>query len=163
LISIMEDRIEFVSVGGLVAGVTLEDIKLGVSICRNETLAAIFYRLRLIEAYGTGIAKIMDSYHSAFIKPEFVHTDNAFRITLPYLNTESSNSRRPRTPQEQWIMDGVQERTVIWRKEVQEGLGISQTNAGKLLRDLVKQNELKAIGVGKKTQYIRSDGSRAKM
>jgi ATP-dependent DNA helicase RecG len=163
LISIMEDRIEFVSVGGLVTGVTLEDIKLGVSICRNEKLAAIFYRLRLIEAYGTGIAKMMSSYINAPVKPEIAHTENAFRITLPNLNVGSFDLLMPRSPQEQWIMNWVQERKVIGRKEVQAGLGISQTYAGKLLRELVQRNELKSIGVGKKTQYIRSDGSRAKM
>jgi len=32
---------------------------IGVSQCRNEKLANIFYRLKLIEAYGTGISKIM--------------------------------------------------------------------------------------------------------
>ena len=37
----------------------LADIKLGISVCRNPHLANIFYRLQLIEAYGTGIKKIM--------------------------------------------------------------------------------------------------------
>lgn len=62
LISIFEDRIEFVTIGGLVKGITLEDVKLGVSVLRNQHLANIFYRLRLIEAYGTGILKINESY-----------------------------------------------------------------------------------------------------
>ena len=53
LISIFEDRIEFVTIGGLARGIGLEDIRLGVSVLRNPDLANIFYRLRLIEAYGT--------------------------------------------------------------------------------------------------------------
>ena len=56
------DRIEFTSIGGLLKGITLEDIRLGISVCRNPKLANIFYRLELIEAYGTGIQKIIDSY-----------------------------------------------------------------------------------------------------
>ena len=36
---------EFVSVGGLVDGIALEDVLLGLSVCRNSKLAAIFYRL----------------------------------------------------------------------------------------------------------------------
>ncbi len=48
------DRIEFTSIGGLLKGITLEDIQLGISVCRNPKLANIFYRLELIEAYGTG-------------------------------------------------------------------------------------------------------------
>ena len=62
LISIFTDRIEFVSIGGLPKGITYEDILLGVSVPRNPRLANIFYRLRLIEAFGTGIPKIKGSY-----------------------------------------------------------------------------------------------------
>lgn len=58
LISIFDDRIEFVTIGGLVKGISLNDILLGVSILRNEHLANIFYRLKLIEAYGTGMPNI---------------------------------------------------------------------------------------------------------
>ena len=61
LISIYEDRIEFVSVGGLVSGIDLEDIMMGISVCRNQNLANVFYRLQLIEAYGTGIRKILNA------------------------------------------------------------------------------------------------------
>lgn len=59
LISVYDDRIEFVSVGGLLGGISLDDILLGLSVCRNPKLAAVFYRLKLIEAYGTGMPKII--------------------------------------------------------------------------------------------------------
>ena len=39
LISIYDDRIEFVSVGGLLPGLELEDLMMGVSACRNPHLA----------------------------------------------------------------------------------------------------------------------------
>ena len=83
IISIFDDRIEFVSIGGLPKGVSLDDIMLGISVPRNEKLAKIFYRLHLIEAYGTGIPKIMRSYADCKRKPELQATDNAFKITLP--------------------------------------------------------------------------------
>lgn len=54
LINIYTDRIEFVSIGGLMPGIDLEDIMAGISICRNQDLSNVFCRLRLIEAYGTG-------------------------------------------------------------------------------------------------------------
>lgn len=57
LISVYIDRIEFVSIGGLMPGIDLEDIMVGLSICRNQDLANVFYRLHLIEAYGTGMRK----------------------------------------------------------------------------------------------------------
>ncbi len=61
LISIYDDRIEFVSLGGLVSGISLEDIKYGISITRNEKIANVFYRLELVEAYGSGIGRVFDS------------------------------------------------------------------------------------------------------
>lgn len=68
LISIFTDRIEFVSIGGLVPGIDLEDIMVGISVCRNQNLANVFYRLQLIEAYGTGISKIMKAYENVAIR-----------------------------------------------------------------------------------------------
>ena len=86
LISIFDDHIEFVSIGGLVKGISFEDIMLGISLARNENLANIFYRLSLIEAYGTGIPKILLAYKKERVKPKIETTDNAFKITLPNLN-----------------------------------------------------------------------------
>ena len=52
------DRFEFVSLGGLVRDVEMTDVMMGVSYLRSRKLADIYYRIRLIEAYGTGIVKI---------------------------------------------------------------------------------------------------------
>ena len=59
-IRLYADRIEFTSIGGLVSGVSLKDITMGISVCRNTKLANVFYRLELTEACGTGIIKIME-------------------------------------------------------------------------------------------------------
>lgn len=64
IINIYDDRMEFISLGGLVKGLTLQDIQSGASQPRNMVIANIFYRLDLIESYGTGIQKIMESYAS---------------------------------------------------------------------------------------------------
>lgn len=62
IINIYDDRMEFVSIGSLVKGITVIDIMHGVSQPRNPIIADIFYRLALIESYGTGIRKIFESY-----------------------------------------------------------------------------------------------------
>ncbi|MDR1110925.1 MAG: hypothetical protein LBP92_09605 [Deltaproteobacteria bacterium] len=54
-----DDRMEFLSVGGLAPGISLDAVMSGVSHTRNEGLANVFYHLELVEAYGTGIARIM--------------------------------------------------------------------------------------------------------
>ena len=95
LISIFEDRMEFVTIGGLVKGITLDDVKLGVSVLRNEYLANTFYRLRLIEAYGTGILKINECYDDYAVKPIIETTSNAFKITLPNTNFHAEEQKTP--------------------------------------------------------------------
>ena len=95
-ISLYTDRLEFTSIGGLVNGVTLKDITMGISVCRNVKLANIFYRLELIEAYGTGLVKIMDAYEGTGMMPRIETSNNAFKIILPNLNaiTESAKPKQ---------------------------------------------------------------------
>lgn len=89
LISIFDDKIEIVTIGGLTKGLSEDDIMLGVSILRNRNLANIFYRLKLIEAYRTGIPKIIESYNEYNVKPKIEISSNDFKITLP--NTSKKN------------------------------------------------------------------------
>lgn len=94
LVSVFDDRIEFTTIGGLPFGIGVDDILLGISVCRNPKLAAVFYRLKLIEAYGTGMPKIMRAYEESKQKPQLEVTENAFKITLPNRNFEEVD-RRP--------------------------------------------------------------------
>ena len=157
LISIFDDRIEFVSVGGLPKGVSLDDILLGLSIPRNENLASVFYRLRLIEAYGTGIPKIMQSYADCTKKPEIQATGNAFKITLPNRNIlryeEINTAKVSFNESEEKIMALLDTQNEIVRKDVETALVISQAMAVRLLRGLLDKGALKAVGGGKKTRY----------
>ena len=50
-------------------GIDLEDVMAGISVCRNQDHANVFYRLHLIEAYGTGISKIIGAYADEEEKP----------------------------------------------------------------------------------------------
>lgn len=87
LISIFDDRMEIVSMGGLMPGLTQGDIMMGISLQRNENLASVFYRLQLVEAFGTGLPRINLAYKKAARKPEIHVSENAFKIVLPNQNT----------------------------------------------------------------------------
>lgn len=103
LISIYADRIEFVSIGGLVPGIELEDILIGLSICRNQNLANVFYRLHLIEAYGTELKKIMQAYEGKKVKPQIEATKNAFKIILPNINAKQEEKSSKESSSEETI------------------------------------------------------------
>ena len=152
LISIFDNRIEFVSIGGLVRGITFDDMMLGISIARNKNLANVFYRLTLVEAYGTGMPKIMQSYEGFAVKPKIEVTDNAFRITLP--NTNEVSERALLSENESVALDLLKDKDFIVRKDIELALAVSQTMAGRVLKDLLSKGEIRAVGSGKNTKYV---------
>lgn len=157
LISIFDDRIEFVTIGGLVKGVTKNDIMLGVSILRNRNLADVFYRLKLIEAYGIGMPKIQDSYAVCNSKPIIEISDNAFKITLPNINSvKVPIENKTLTKREKLVIELFNNNEFVTRAMVQDFTGCSQTTAITTLANMVKKNLLVKAGNGADTKYIKA-------
>lgn len=157
-ISIYANRIEFTSVGGLVNGMTLQDMMMGISVCRNAKLANVFYRLELIEAYGTGISKIMNAYEGDETIPQIETSDNAFKIILPNRNAmagqiELGNTDSEINPEAGKIIELAKNRGSITRREVESLLGIGQTTCGRLLRQMTENGLIIQEGKGKNTHY----------
>ena len=169
LISIFEDRIEFVTVGGLVKGIALEEVMLGVSALRNQYLANIFYRLRLIEAYGTGILKINECYSDYTVQPLIETTGNAFKITLPNTNfhaerqkvlnniqTGGSTSVPKKEERINAVLELCRSKGSIVRSDVETALGVSQSTAILLLRELTNEGILIKKGKTKNLRYYEN-------
>ena len=155
LVKIFSDRIEFISPGGLVRGIEVDDIMSGYSICRNQSLAAVFYRLQLIEAYGTGILKIFEAYADNPRKPKFEITPNVFKLILPNKNfaVRTDITEVAQTPETR-ILRFVDANGSITRKQTEDLLGVSQTSAGQVLRKLYESGVLAKTGNSRKTIYI---------
>ena len=82
-VSIFDDRIEVENPGLLMFGLTVDDIKRGLSKLRNRVLGQVFYRLGLIERWGSGISRIIDSCIDAgFQEPQFEELGTHFRVTI---------------------------------------------------------------------------------
>lgn len=154
LVSVYEDRIEVVSVGGLPSGIGLEDILLGLSVCRNPQLAAVFYRLALIEAYGTGMPKIMKAYAGTGLTPRIEVTPHAFKVTLPNCNAAAKEPAAdlPQTNEEK-ILDVLAQAGAITRSEVDTLLNVSQSTANRILKRMVREGLLVQEGRGRMTRY----------
>lgn len=155
LISIFDDRIEILTVGGLVKGLTKDDIMIGTSILRNKKLANVFYRLKWIEAYGTGIIKMNEAYKESSQHPIIEITDNAFKVTLPSMTlTENSDiAEVSLNASETKIIEMLHNYGQIKRVDVQEELEISQPMAVKLLKSLLDKGVIIRLGSGKNITY----------
>lgn len=161
LISIYTDRIEFVSIGGLLPGIDLEDIMVGLSVCRNQNLANVFYRLQLIEAYGTGIRKIMKAYEKADQKPVIETTNNAFKITLPNINAQhemENDTKRENAfslnENEKAVLEFVEKNGSVTRVDVEKQLGVSASTASRLLRHMTEKDTLAQCGKSRNVKYV---------
>lgn len=159
LINIYLDRLEIISLGGLVPGLSLEAAMMGASQPRNEKLAALFYRLKLIEAYGTGISKIISSYKNTDVEPIFESVKGAFRVVLPNVNADTNviNIDKLSIEDERYlpILNLFNQQKEFTRKDVEDIMGIGSTHAINTIKEMIDKSLIEKIGKGKKTRYIK--------
>ena len=155
LVNIYEDRIEFISLGGIISGLSLDSIMLGVSQSRNEKLANVFYRLHLIEAYGTGIKKIFTNYEKYNMKPIIRAEVGAFQVVLPnihykkieekllgdgFFNKNIEKNTIKIKPLYMDILSFITNKNGATRKEIEEYINLSQTRVITLLKEMLELN-----------------------
>ena len=176
LISIFDDHLEFKNFGSLVEGLTTEDIYAGVSKLRNRNLAGVFYRLKLIEAYGTGLPRIFKSYDGSGLRPDLQITPHVFSLKLPSLNYRKQVAFKVRetvepfaaasselksakqaelffTVGENKVLELFVNHVLLRRPDLEQALKISQPMAIKLLRQLLDKKAIIKLGRGKSTCY----------
>ena len=160
-VSIFDDRIEFVTLGGLPKGIAMSDVMMGVSVPRNRRLANIFYRLHLIEAFGTGILKIKECYAGRSCQPAVEASENAFKITLPNVNheAEAANRKHPLSEKEQRILEFISAKQPVSRAEIEAAMGLSQSVTVRTLKKLLELGLIQKSGGGKNTVYFQEKES----
>ena len=82
-VAVYDDRLEVTSPGGLYNGLTYEEIMNGHSKIRNRGIANIFGQMGLVEAWGSGIKRIINAAEEYGLpEPKFQEFDNMFRVEL---------------------------------------------------------------------------------
>lgn len=162
IINVNDSKMEFISLGGLLPGLSTEDIRIGVSQPRNKKLAEVFHRLRLIESYGTGIRRIFKLYESFPIQPSIEATANAFKIALPNMNARGAieditvtTEKKPVaiTPQVKTVLDYLAEYGEMTDEDLQELLNVKKTRAYLLARQMNENGLIEIIGRGAGKKY----------
>jgi ATP-dependent DNA helicase RecG len=151
-VNVYDDRMEFLSVGGLVPGITLDAVLSGVSHTRNEGLAKIFYRLELVEAYGTGIMRIMSDYANCERKPEIHVTGSSFMMVLPNMRYELLKTT-PLNEQEQEVFRSIEQNGAVSSAELAKILGLGATRSYVILKKMVADGKLLEVKKGRKIMY----------
>jgi ATP-dependent DNA helicase RecG len=146
-INIYDDRLEIISVGGLLPDLTKNAILSGVSKLRNKNLAEIFLRLKFVEKFGTGMRKILNAYNGEILQPNIDPQDGVFVVTLPNLNyKETFNKSMHKKPvalkdNEKRVITKFKDRPFT-RKEVLPLLKLKPNGVYKLLDRMVERGLL---------------------
>lgn len=147
LIHLFQDRLEIVSLGGLVKGLTLEDIELGVSQSRNPKLANVLYRLKWIESYGTGLQRMKESYKQNHEQPFWTVGPNAFVVTLPKQTIATTLTEYAE------LDDWLKQHPEFTTKELEVYLNKSKGTVRKIVVDLLEKGQIIRLGNGPSTRY----------
>lgn len=148
-ISMLKDRITITSPGGLLSNVSKEEYLNGqVSKLRNPIIAHIFFRLKMIEMFGTGILRIKDLYKDLPVQPDFKIYDNSITVELPTIDSKLSVSK-----DEQIILDYLNKGLLATSGDIVIGTGLSKDKVLRLMKNLINNGYVKVSGVGKATKY----------
>ena len=153
----------YLTLSGLLPGLSAEDIRSGISQPRNRKLAEIFHRLRLIESYGTGIRKIYALYKNCSVQPRIEVTPNTFKLVLPNMNAFAATEEQHKadvkstspavTPQMRTVLDYLREYGEICDEDLQELLNIKKTRAYLLTRQMSEEGLIEIVGRGPTKKY----------
>jgi ATP-dependent DNA helicase RecG len=147
-IAMFDNRIEIFSPGGLPAGMTEKEYLGGrVSVLRNPVIGNVFFRMHIIESFGTGVRRMNQAYSDSSTKPSYAFTPNSITVILPVIQTvQNLTADEMRVYQ---IMSAVEKSS----SRVIEETGFSKSKTLRLLSDLVRKGYIIKTGNGRGTRY----------
>jgi len=149
-IAMHEDRVEISSPGGLPAGISKDEYLFGnISILRNPIIAGVFYRLNIIEKFGTGIARINDEYAESITKPSFYVSENRIKIVLPVTEIDKLDLSRD----ELLIYGLLKEEIELSRVEIDKKTGFDKSKTLRIINNLIDKNVVVKTGGGAAVTY----------
>ena len=133
-VAVYDERLEVTSPGGLYNGLTYEEVMNGHSKIRNKGIANIFSQMGLVEAWGSGIKRILNAAEEyGLSKPRFQEFDNMFRVEL-------FRSSFPMTNGKENIGEASE---VVWRTDLND-------TQQKIIKLLSEDHQLSAVKLAEK-------------
>ncbi len=149
-IAMHDDKIEIYSPGGLPPGLNEEEYLNGfVSYLRNPIIANVFFRLGIIEKFGTGIKRIKESYREIIHKPIFTVNENSIVTVLPSVTKLMSL-----TTDEEVVFNQFSAGKILASSDVVNLTGFGKDKVVDILNKLIEKSYLKKIGSGRGTKYV---------
>jgi ATP-dependent DNA helicase RecG len=147
-IKVYDDRIEFFNPGVLLDNLTVEKIKTGhyKSHLRNKQVATIFKELELIEKYGSGVRRVIDTFIAYGLpEPEFEATQGGMAVTV--FNAVNGGVGSEKSSEK--ILRHLRTEPTLSAKALAEKLDVSPRAVEKQIDQLKKEGSLRRIGPAK--------------
>ena len=150
-VSMFDDKVEIVSPGGLPSDLSKEEYLNGrISVLRNPIISNVFYRLGMVEIFGTGILRIKQDYVSSIMKPDFSIMENTIKITLPVMETKLNISE-----DEQSVYSLLSKVTPKSISEIHSESSFGKSKVLEILNKLVEKKIITKVGQGRGTKYLK--------
>ena len=151
-VSMFEDRIEISSPGGLPAELSADEYVNGqVSILRNPIIGNVFFRLKYIEKFGTGILRINHLYRKSIKKPDYKVFENSIKVVLPVMEELGKF-----TEMEVVVWRQMQGQKEMTRVQIERNTGIKKDTLLRILNGMIEKGFIQKTGAGRGTKYIRN-------
>lgn len=148
-ICMFDDRIEIISPGGLPTGISEQEYLSGrISVLRNPIIANVFYRLKIVEIFGTGILRIMHIYENSIRKPVFEISENMIKVVLPVIENVPDM-----TDDEKAIYRLLSKNCLKSISEISSSADFGKTKVTGILKSLAKKGIVTIEGNGRGTKY----------
>ena len=151
IIRIYKDRVEFTSLGELIGNLTVEGIRLGISVPRNLSLMKVFQEVVFTKGNGEGIQEILSVYKEYKVKPVFKSIGGVFQVILPKpqytINGKVINDKYRR------VLEFMEKRGTANNKEIQEHLELKSTSVVNYLKEMLELELIEKIRDSRNISY----------
>ncbi len=149
-ISMFEDKIEINSPGGLPECISKDEYSYSnISLLRNPIIADIFYKLDIIEKFGTGIMRINEEYINSIAKPTYDIRENNIKIILPVTDIKVLGL----SGDENTVLDIFKDEIELSRAELDKKTELNKTKSIRILNSLIDKNIIEKLGNGPSVTY----------
>jgi len=151
IIRIYKDRIEFTSLGELIGNLTVEGIRLGISVPRNLSLMKVFQEVVFTKGNGGGIQEMLSAYKEYKVKPVFKSIGGVFQVILP--KPEYTVNGKVISDKYRRVLEFMEKRGIVSNKEIQEHLELKSTSVVNYLKEMLEVELIEKIREGRNISY----------
>lgn len=151
-VMMFDDYVEISSPGGLPEGLSEAAFLSGdYSKFRNPILGGVFFRLNIVEMFGTGIRRVNESYENSISKPEFKVYEDSIKVILPVIKSKEDLSN-----DELAVYNAISDADGSKISEILESVVFGKSKTRNLLEVLIEKKLVYVTGSYKSTRYHKA-------